>query len=86
MGGEGLLRLLGYMIVKFGRAAIAEMIFCRLIMKWQIQLPADFNNITLREIVSFLSKHFAREIIAVFVFIITAMSLDSLNTHLLMVG
>ena len=77
IGGEGLLRLLGYMVVMFGGAAIAEMIFRRLIMKWQIQPPADFNNITLREIVSFLSKRFAREIIAVFVFIITAMSIGT---------
>jgi small-conductance mechanosensitive channel len=77
IGGEGLLRLLGYMVIMFGGAAIAEMIFRRLIMKWQIQTPADFNNITLREVVSFLTKRFAREIIAVFVFIIVAMSIGS---------
>ncbi|MFT5785965.1 MAG: small-conductance mechanosensitive channel [Ascidiaceihabitans sp.] len=77
IGGEGLLKLLGYMIIMFGGAAIAEMTFRRLIMKWQIQPPADFNNITLREVVTFLTKRFAREIIAVFVFIITAMSIGT---------
>ena len=77
IGGEGLIKLLGYMVIMFGGAAIAEMIFRRLIMKWQIQPPADFNNITLREVVSFLTKRFAREIIAVFVFIIVAMSIGT---------
>jgi small-conductance mechanosensitive channel len=77
IGGDGLLKLLGYMAIMFGGAAIAEMIFRRLVMKWQIQPPADFNNITLREIVSFLAKRFAREIVAVFVFIIVAMSIGT---------
>jgi small-conductance mechanosensitive channel len=77
IGGDGLLKLLGYMAIMFGGAAIAEMIFRRLIMKWQIQPPADFNNLTLREIVSFLTKRFAREIVAVFVFIIVAMSIGT---------
>jgi small-conductance mechanosensitive channel len=77
IGGDGLLKLLGYMAAMFGGAAIAEIIFRRLIMKWQIQRPADFNNITLREIVSFLTKRFAREIGAVFVFIIVATSIGT---------
>ena len=77
IGGEGLLKLLGYMIIMFGGATIAEMIFRRLIMKWQIQPPADFNNITLREIVTFLTKRFAREIGAVFVFIFVAMNIGA---------
>ncbi|AXI45622.1 mechanosensitive ion channel protein MscS [Sulfitobacter sp. SK012] len=77
IGGDGLLKLLGYMAIMFGGAAIAEMIFRRLVMKWQIQRPADINNITLREIISFLSKRFAREIVAVLVFIIVAMSIGT---------
>ncbi|MFT6024618.1 MAG: small-conductance mechanosensitive channel [Ascidiaceihabitans sp.] len=75
IGGEGLLKLLGYMVVMFGGAVIAELIFRRLIMKWQIRKPADFNNVTLRETIVFLSQRLAREIVAVLVFIIVAMSI-----------
>lgn len=75
IGGDGLLKLLGYMIIMFGGAIIAELIFRRLIMKWQIQPPADFNNITLRETIVFLTQRLAREIVAVFVFIFVAMNI-----------
>lgn len=75
IGAEGLLRLLGYMVIMFGGALIAELIFRRLIMKWQIQPPADFNNITLRETIVFLTQRLAREVVAVFVFILVAMNI-----------
>ncbi|MEP5630788.1 MAG: mechanosensitive ion channel domain-containing protein [Tateyamaria sp.] len=75
IGGDGLLKLLGYLIVMFGGATIAELIFRRLIKKWQIKPPADFDNITLRETVVFLVQRLAREIVAVFVFILVAMNI-----------
>ena len=75
IGGDGLLKLLGYMIIMFGGAAIAELIFRRLIKKWQIKPPADFDNVTLRETVVFLVQRLAREIVAVFVFIFVAMNI-----------
>ena len=75
IGFDGLLKLLGYMIIMFGGAIIAELIFRRLIMKWQIQPPADFNNITLRETIVFLTQRLAREILAVVVFILVAMNI-----------
>jgi small-conductance mechanosensitive channel len=76
IGFDGLLKLLGYMIIMFGGAIIAELIFRRLIMKWQIQPPADFNNITLRETIVFLTQRLAREILAVVVFILVALNIS----------
>lgn len=75
IGGDGLLKLLGYMIIMFGGGAIAEVIFRRLMKKWQIRPPADFDNITLRETVVFLVQRLFREIVAVFVFIFVAMNI-----------
>ena len=73
IGGDGLLKMLGYVIVMFSGAIVAELIFRRLITKWQIRPPIDPNNITLRETVVFLTQRLTREVVAVLVFIFAAM-------------
>ena len=73
IGSDGLWKMLGYVLVMFSGALIAELIFRRLIKKWQIRLPLDPHNVTLKETVVFLTQRLAREIIAVLVFIFAAM-------------
>lgn len=71
-GGSGLLQLLGYMVVVFGVAAVAETIFRRLTRDWQILPPADPENITLRETIQLLTQRLTTQVIAVVVFVLVA--------------
>ncbi|WP_370401723.1 mechanosensitive ion channel family protein [Sulfitobacter sp. JB4-11] len=71
-GATGLLSLLGYMIVVFGVAAVAELIFRRLTRDWRILPPADPENITLRETIQLLVQRLTTQVVAVVVFVLTA--------------
>ncbi len=71
-GRTGLLGLLGYMVVVFGVAAGAELIFRRLTRNWRILPPADPENITLRETVQLLAQRLTTQVVAVIVFVLAA--------------
>jgi small-conductance mechanosensitive channel len=71
-GGRGLLRLLGYMVIVFGVAAIAETIYRRLTRNWRLLPPVDQHNITLRETVQLLTQRLATQVAAVVIFVLTA--------------
>ncbi|MEM6941386.1 MAG: mechanosensitive ion channel domain-containing protein [Pseudomonadota bacterium] len=70
--GPGLLQLLGYLIVVFGVAAGAEIIFRRLTRDWRILPPADPENLTLGETVQLLAQRLTTQVIAVVVFVVVA--------------
>jgi small-conductance mechanosensitive channel len=71
-GGSGLLQLLGYAMLVFGLAALAETIFRRLTSDWHILPPADPDNITLRETIQLLAQRLTTQVIAVVVFVVVA--------------
>ena len=71
-GGSGLLILLGYMIVVFGAALLAELAFRRLTRGWRILPPADPDNMTLRETLQLLAQRFGTQVVAVLVFLVVA--------------
>ena len=71
-GGIGLLKLLGYMLVVFGVAAVAEMIFRRLTQRWRVLPPADPDNLTLRETLQLLAMRLTTQVVAVLVFVLVA--------------
>ena len=70
--GQGLLILLGYMVLVFGAAALAELAFRRFTSGWRILPPADPENMTLQETLQLLAQRFGTQVVAVFVFIIVA--------------
>jgi small-conductance mechanosensitive channel len=70
--GQGLLVLLGYMILVFGAGALAEMAFRRFTSGWRILPPTDSENMTLRETIQLLAQRFGTQVVAVMVFIIVA--------------
>ncbi|MEH6832204.1 MAG: mechanosensitive ion channel family protein [Sulfitobacter sp.] len=73
IGGQtGLLGLLGYMVVVFGIAAGAELIFRHLTRNWRILPPADPENTTLRETVQLLAQRLTTQVIAVIIFVLAA--------------
>jgi small-conductance mechanosensitive channel len=76
-GGAGLLRLLGYMVIVFGIAAFAEIIFRRLTRNWHILPPADPDNLTLREILQLLAQRLTTQVLAVVIFVLTARAIGS---------
>ncbi|WP_299031936.1 mechanosensitive ion channel family protein [uncultured Sulfitobacter sp.] len=71
-GGSGVLQLLGYMLVVFGIAALAEMLFRRATRNWQILPPADPDNIKLRETMQLLVQRLTTQVIAVVIFVLVA--------------
>ncbi|WP_246455485.1 mechanosensitive ion channel family protein [Sulfitobacter aestuariivivens] len=71
-GGLGLVKLLGYMIVVFGIAAAAELVFRRLTRGWRILPPTDADNMTLRETLQLLSQRLTTQVIAVVIFVLVA--------------
>lgn len=77
-GFSGLLTLFGYMILVFGVAAIAELIFRRLTRDWQILPPADADNMTLRETIQLLTQRLTTQVIAVVVFVLVARTVGKL--------
>lgn len=77
-GFSGLLTLFGYMILVFGVAAIAELIFRRLTRNWQILPPADADNMTLRETIQLLTQRLTTQVIAVVVFVLVARTVGKL--------
>ncbi len=77
-GGSGLLRLLGYAIMIFAVAALAEAIFRRLTRNWRILPPADPDNITLRETLQLLAQRLTTQVIAVVVFVLMARAVAGL--------
>ncbi len=77
-GGSGLLQMLGYMVLVFGIAGVAETIFRRLTRGWQILPPADPDNITLRETLQLLAQRLTTQVVAVILFVIVAISIGSM--------
>ena len=77
-GGIGLLRMLGYMIIVFGIAAIAETIFRRLTSSWRILPPADPDNLTLRETITLLAQRLTTQVVAVIIFVVVARTIAKL--------
>ena len=71
-GGTGLLVMLGYMVLVFGIAAAAEVLFRRATRNWQILPPADPDNITLRETVQLLAQRLTTQVVAVLIFALVA--------------
>jgi hypothetical protein len=71
-GGTGLLVMLGYMLLVFGIAAAAEVLFRRTTRNWQILPPADPDNITLRETVQLLAQRLTTQVVAVLIFALVA--------------
>ncbi len=71
-GGTALLIFLGYMIIVFGAAALAEIGFRRLTKNWQILPPADPDNINLRETLQLLFQRLSTQVVAVIIFMVVA--------------
>ena len=71
-GGSGLLHLLGYAIIVFGVAILAEALFRRMTRNWRILPPTDPDNITLRETIQLLAQRLTTQVIAVVVFVLVA--------------
>ncbi|NNE51846.1 MAG: mechanosensitive ion channel family protein [Sulfitobacter sp.] len=84
-GGSGLLQLLGYILVVFGLATVAELIFRRLTRDWRILPPADPQNLTLRENLQLLVQRLTTQVVAVVIFVLVARTFGRLilpNTFL----
>ncbi len=71
-GGAGLLQLLGYMVIVFGAAALAEIAFRRATRNWRILPPSDPENMTLRETLQLLAQRLTTQVVAVVIFVIVA--------------
>ncbi|UWR11999.1 mechanosensitive ion channel family protein [Sulfitobacter mediterraneus] len=70
--GQGLLVMLGYMILVFGAGGLAELAFRRFTSGWRILPPADPENMTLRETLQLLAQRFGTQVVAVLIFILVA--------------
>jgi small-conductance mechanosensitive channel len=79
-GGTGLLKLLGYMIIVFGAAAIIEIIFRRLTSRWHILPPSDPDDMKLSETLSLLAQRLTTQVVAVVVFIVAARTIGQAIT------
>ncbi len=75
IGGDGLLQMLGYMVLIFGTAFAVEMIFRRITSEWRVPPPVDPDNQTLRETLTFLGQRFSSEILGVIIFVLVARNL-----------
>lgn len=73
-GGRGLLALLGYMVLVFGVAALAELLFRRLTLNWHILPPANPDNITLRETLQLLGQRLTTQVVSVLIFAVVVLS------------
>ncbi len=71
-GGTGLLKLLGYMVLVFGFAALVEVAFRRLTSKWRILPPSDPDNMKLGEVIQLLAQRLTTQVLAVVVFVVAA--------------
>jgi len=71
-GGQGVLLLLGYMVLVFGVAALAEALFRRLTRNWQILPPANPDSITLGETVQLLVQRLTTQVVSVVIFVLVA--------------
>ncbi len=71
-GSTGLIQMIGYMIVVFGIAAGAEILYRRLTRNWRVLPPADPDNFQLREMLQLLFQRLATQVIAVVVFVVVA--------------
>lgn len=69
-GGIGLIKLLGYMFLVFGVAALVETAFRRLTGRWRILPPADPENMTLRETLQLLGQRLTTQVVAVVIFVL----------------